>query len=455
MSKRQYQYDSSGSLNKIVFANNKTIQRKGPTQQPGMQTLVNFRTTMKVGPDPFVMDFSAERVYDSWDVIDENGDPIGNVKDMNILLLMDGVLHIEKPHTLEGTPATTISMDRFSNVETRTSKCIGILNNEGGILRSEDNGFHWTVRTSDGKQILVSGTAVKSKLGIKCLKLHKGQVETKIFLCPLRAKRFSLYFESGIKFSDCFMHENQTFDLLSSTNQNTPWVFYLEADGGSVIVDRNNLENKFHSKDGITWTTPISYGSYSLSGSCFTNDIGGISFHLQYDNQSSWNLMPIKAQVMENGLVILKNENDNLIFAGVLQKRNDGGFVMTIYFDGKPTDYTLWLNAKGKFALVGAGNRLIMSSENGHFWELPAGIRLPGQPAFSPDGTLHFEVFQQRRGKLQPTYSYSWNDNILVLQDCNNGATWTSTNGKQWRLPDGIEVTGKMQMKIEGPIFTT
>jgi len=454
MNKTQYQYDSNGSLNKIVFSNNKIIERKGPTQQPGMQTLVSYRPTMKAAPDQSVMDFSAERAYDAWDVLDSVGDPIGNTKEMNILLLMDGVLLIEKPHITEGVPSTTISMDRFGNLEVKTGKCIGVRNNKGGVLRSTDGGSNWIIRTSDGKQIDVPGVIFRSKLGIKCLNIVKEQAQTRFLLCPLKAKKFSLYFESGTKFGDCYMHENQTFDMLSATNQNTCWVFYLEPDGGAVIVDRNNLDNKFYSKDGITWTTPLSFGSYTLSGSCYVDEIGGISFHLQYDNQSSWNLMPIKAQIMENGLVILKNEIDNVLLAGVLQKRNDGGFVMTVYFDGKPTEHTLWLNTKGKMALVGPGNKLVMSSENGHFWELPAGIRLPGQPVFNPDGTLRFEVFQQRRGKLQPTYSYSWQDNVLVLQDYNDGSTWTSNNGKQWRLPNGSLVTGKMQMKMEGPIFT-
>ncbi len=455
MNKTQFQYDSNGSLNKILFSNDKILKRKGPTQQPGMQALVSYKPTMKIGPDPLMMDFSAERAFDIWDVLDSAGDPIGNTKEMNILLLMDGVLLIEKPHIVEGAPSTIISIDRFGNVETKTSICIGVLNSKGGILRSLDLGKSWIIRSSDGKTVSVSGALIRSKSGDKCVRLISSEIETPFLLCPLKGKLFSLFFEIGTKIGDCFMHENLTYDMLSPSAQNTPWVFYLDPGGSAVIVDRNNLENKFQSKDGVTWLTPISYGSYTLSGSCYVDDIGGISFHLMYDNQSSWNLMPIKVQLMENGVVIFKNDNENVIFAGVLQKRNDGGFVMTVYFEGKPTDYTLWLNTKGKMALVGSGNRLIMSSENGHFWELPAGIRLPGQPVFNKDGSLRFDVFQQRRGKLQPTFSYSWKDNMLVLQDYNDGSIWTSNNGKQWRLPNGSEVTGKMQMKMEGPIFTS
>lgn len=455
MNKTEYQYDSNGSLNKIVFPNNKVLQRKGPTQQPGMQKLVSYRPTLKVAPDPSLMDFSAQRAYDTWDVLDAVGDPIGNTKDMNVLLLMDGVLLIEKPHTIEGVCATTISIDRFSNVETKTDSCLGLLNNKGGILRSLDSGKSWIVRTSEGKQVTLLGSVFKTKLGTKCLRLYSGENQTPFLLCPRKGKIFTLFFEKGTKIGDCFMHENLTYDLLSPAAKNTSWVFYLEPDGGSIILDRNNLENKFQSKDGVTWLTPISYGSYTISGSCYVDDIGGISFHLMYDNQSSWNLMPIKIQLMENGVVIFKNDSENVILAGVLQKRNDGGFVMTVYFDGKPTDYTLWLNNKGKMALVDSRNRLIMSSENGHFWELPAGIRLPGQPVFNKDGSLRFDVFQQRRGVLKPTFSYSWKDNLLVLQDYSDGSIWTSNNGKQWRLPNGSEVTGKMQMKMEGPIFTS
>lgn len=456
MSSRKYQYDSNGSLYQITFSNEKVLKRRGPSQNPSLQAVMTRGPSYKPRPPVASIDFSAEKFYDEWDVLDAVEDPIGMTKEMNFLLLMDGVLLIEKPHTVENKPASIISFDVHENVETRCASCTGVLNNKGGVLRSQDNGKSWNLRASDGSKITIPGSLERSKSGTKGVRLLNAQGGlTSFILCPQKDKRFSLFFANGIKLSDGFLHSNQTFDLLTKLNQNSPWVFYLEPDGSAVIVDRNNLESRYYSKDAVMWQTPERYGKFKIPANCFIDERGDISLQLLHSLNNEWKPSTLFTSCFDNGVVLLKNEEGGTILSGLLNPRPDGGFVMTVYYDGNPTDYQLWINHLGKVALVAPGNRLVMSSDNGEFWDLPAGTRLPGQPAFNSNGTVKFDIVQQKRGKRENTFSFSWENSMLVLQEKQTGEQWTSKNGRDWTLPNGTTKTGKLQIKIDGPTFTS